>query len=32
VERKFLGMFENIADATNCVDQRSRRVVVHFAA
>src|ERR1035438_4305900 len=32
VERKFLGMFENVADATNCVNQRSRGVMIHFAA
>jgi hypothetical protein len=32
VERKFLGMFENVANAANCVNQRSRGVVIHFAA
>ena len=32
VERKFLGMFENVANAANCMNQRSRGVMVHFAA
>jgi hypothetical protein len=32
VERRFLGMFENVANTTNCVNQRSRGVMIHFAA
>src|ERR1035438_8579346 len=32
VARKFLGMFENVANTTNCVNQRSRGVMIHFAA
>src|ERR1017187_9325754 len=32
VERKFLGMFENVANTTNCVNQWSRGVMIHFAA
>src|ERR1700758_2310542 len=32
VARKFLGMFENVADATNCVNQRSWGVMIDFAA
>jgi hypothetical protein len=32
VERKFLGMFENVADATNGMNQWPRGVMIHFAA
>ena len=32
VVRKFLGILENIANTTNCVDQRSRGVIVYLAA
>src|ERR1700683_2416626 len=32
VERKCLGMFENVADTTNRVNQRSRGVMIYFAA
>ena len=32
VERKFLGMFENVANTTNCMNQWSRGVMIHFAA
>jgi hypothetical protein len=32
VERKFLGMFENVANTANCVNQWSRGVMIHFAA
>jgi hypothetical protein len=32
VVRKFLGMFEDIANAANCVNQRSPGVMIHFAA
>src|ERR1700686_3135526 len=32
VVRKFLGMFENVANTTNRMNQRSRGVVIHFAA
>jgi len=32
VVRKFLGMFENVTNATNCVNQRSLSVLIHFAA
>src|SRR5580692_11918264 len=32
VARRFLGMLEHVADATNGMDERARRVMVHFAA
>src|ERR1700690_1533157 len=32
VARKFLGSFENISNTTNCVNQRSRGVMIHLAA
>ena len=32
VVRRFLGMFENVANATNRMNQRSRGVMIHFAA
>src|ERR1700686_298675 len=32
VLRKFSGMFENVANAANGVNQRLRRVMIHFAA
>jgi hypothetical protein len=32
VARKFLDMLENVANTANRVDQRSRGVMVHFAA
>src|ERR1039457_4282666 len=32
VARKFLGMFENVANATNGMNQRSWGVMIHFAA
>ena len=32
VVRRFLGMFENVPNPTNRMNQRSRGVVIHFAA
>src|ERR1700683_829716 len=32
VVRRVLGMFENVTDAANCMNQRSRSIVIPFAA